>query len=258
MQKTDGAGLRYGKLIGIFVAFMLMAVVLIFQQGDKVGVGHASTLDLLDASQVAQGGHVAASGCLALYDSDQVASADALDDVEAMFDQTSVEADLVDLAKQELPDLAGYQKVVLVVSDLSCLGQSAADLVAWVHSGGQLMMYLPPESNGFFQTFAQQFGVQEVGTSWYVTPGIRFTSDLMLGGRAHDFALTDPYESSLIVSLSKDCTVYAVTADERELPLIWEYPNGEGRVVFCNLGFTEKGVRGIYAQAFGLLGEAFA
>ena len=107
MQKTDGAGLRYGKLIGIFVAFMLMAVVLIFQQGDKVGVGHASTLDLLDASQVAQGGHVAASGCLALYDSDQVASADALDDVEAMFDQTSVEADLVDLAKQELPDLAG-------------------------------------------------------------------------------------------------------------------------------------------------------
>ncbi|MCI5448208.1 MAG: DUF2194 domain-containing protein, partial [Coriobacteriaceae bacterium] len=202
MQKTDGAGLRYGKLIGIFVAFMLMAVVLIFQQGDKVGVGHASTLDLLDASQVAQGGHVAASGCLALYDSDQVASADALDDVEAMFDQTSVEADLVDLAKQEPPDLAGYQKVVLAVGDLSCLGQSAADLVAWVHSGGQLMMYLPPESNGFFQTFAQQFGVQEVGTSWYVTPGIRFTSDLMLGGRAHDFALTDPYESSLIVSLS--------------------------------------------------------
>ena len=100
--------------------------------------------------------------------------------------------------------------------------------------------------------------MQEVGTSWYETPGIRFTSDLMLGGRAHDFALADPYESSLIVSLSKDCTVYAVTADERELPLIWEYPNGEGRVVFCNLGFTEKGVRGIYAQAFGLLGEAFA
>ena len=258
MQKTDGAGLRYGKLIGIFVAFMLMAVVLIFQQGDKVGVGHASTLDLLDASQVAQGGHVAASGCLALYDSDQVASADALDDVEAMFDQTSVEADLVDLAKQELPDLAGYQKVVLAVGDLSCLGQGAADLIAWVRDGGQLMMYLPPEPNGFFQTFAQQLGIQEVGIGWYETPGIRFISDLILGGRAHDFALTDPYESSLIVSLSKDCTVYAVTADERELPLIWEYPNGEGRVVFCNLGFTEKGVRGIYAQAFGLLGDAFA
>ena len=258
MQKTDGAGLRYGKLIGIFVAFMLMAAILIFQQGDKVGVGHASSLDLLDASQVAQGGHVAASGCLALYDSGQVASAGALEDVEAMFDQTSVEANLVDLAEQELPDLAGYEKVVLAVSDLSCLGQGASDLVAWVRDGGQLMMYLPPESNGFFRTFAQQFGVQEVGTSWYVTPGIRFTSDLMLGGRAHDFALTDPYESSLIVALSKDCTVHAVTADDRELPLIWEYPNGEGRVVFCNLGFTEKGVRGIYAQAFGLLGDAFA
>ena len=144
------------------------------------------------------------------------------------------------------------------MSDLSCLGHGAADLVAWVRDGGQLMMYLPPEANGFFQTFAQQFGVQEVGTSWYVTPGIRFTSDLMVGGRAHDFALTDPYESSLIVALSKDCTVHAVTADDRELPLIWEYPNGEGRVVFCNLGFTEKGVRGIYAQAFGLLGDAFA
>ena len=258
MQKTDGAGLRYGKLIGIFVAFMLMAAILIFQQGDKVGVGHASSLDLLDASQVAQGGHVAASGCLALYDSGQVASAGALEDVEAMFDQTSVEADLVDLAEQELPDLEGYEKVVLAVSDLSCLGQGASDLVAWVRDGGQLMMYLPPESNGFFRTFAQQFGVQEVGTSWYVTPGIRFTSDLMLGGRAHDFTLTDPYESSLIVALSKDCTVHAVTADDRELPLIWEYPNGEGRVVFCNLGFTEKGVRGIYAQAFGLLGDAFA
>ena len=217
MQKIEGAGLRYGKLIGIFVTFVLMAAILIFQQGDKVGVSHASSLDLLDASQVAQGGHVAASGCLALYDSGQVASADALDDVEAMFDQTSVEADLIDLAEQELPDLERYEKVVLAVSDLSCLGHGAA-----------------------------------------VTPGIRFTSDLMLGGRAHDFALTDPYESSLIVALSKDCTVHAVTADDRELPLIWEYPNGEGRVVFCNLGFTEKGVRGIYAQAFGLLGDAFA
>ena len=120
MQKIEGAGLRYGKLIGIFVAFMLMAVILIFQQGDKVGVGHASSLDLLDASQVAQGDHVAASGCLALYDSGQVASAGALEDVEAMFDQTSVEADLVDLAEQELPDLEGYEKVVLAVSDLSC------------------------------------------------------------------------------------------------------------------------------------------
>lgn len=258
MQKTDGAGLRYGKLIGIFVAFMLMAAILIFQQGDKVGVGHASSLDLLDASQVSQGGHVAASGCLALYDSGQVASAGALKDVEAMFDQTSVEVDLVDLAEQELPDLASYQKVVLAVSDLSCLGQGASDLVAWVRDGGQLMMYLPPEPNGFFQTFAQQFGVQEAGIGWYETPGIRFTSDLMLGGRAHDFALTDPYESSLIVTLSGDCTVYAVTADDRELPLIWEYPNGEGRVVFCNIGFTVKSARGIYAQAFGLLGEAFA
>ena len=125
MQKTDGAGLRYGKLIGIFVAFMLMAVVLIFQQGDKVGVGHASTLDLLDASQVAQGGHVAASGCLALYDSDQVASADALDDVEAMFDQTSVEADLVDLAKQELE----HACVFLPVRALTGLAGLVADAV---------------------------------------------------------------------------------------------------------------------------------
>ena len=88
MQKTDSAGLRYGKLIGIFVAFLLMAAVLMFQQAGKVGVSHASTLDLLDASQVAQGGHVAASGCLALYDSSQVASADALDDIEAMFEQS--------------------------------------------------------------------------------------------------------------------------------------------------------------------------
>ncbi len=255
---TRKAFLQYGQLLVVFGAFLAMAAALVTQQARVVGEKAAPSLRLLDAGDVSAEGGRAPSGCLALYSSAQPASADAASDVAAIFREMSVEADLVDVATDALPGFASYEKVVIALSDLAALGQDVSDLMEWVRAGGGLMVFLPPENNGFFQAFSQQLGVREASAQWYCTPGIRFVSDAVLGGRGHDFMIIDAYESSLTVALDDACSVYAVSADEREVPLIWEYPNEAGQVVFCNLGITEKATRGIYAQAFSLLGDAFA
>lgn len=255
---TRKAFLRYGQLLVVFGAFLTMAAALVAQQVREVGEKALPSLRLLDPGDVSARGNLTPCSCLAIYSSVQPASAGAIGDVAAIFDELSVEAQLVDVATQPLPSLDAYEKVVLVLADLTALGQAAGDLMEWMHSGGRLMVFLPPENNGFFQAFYQQFGVREVSPSRYCTPGIRFVSDVVLGGRARDIMFDDPYESSLAVALDASCSVHAVTADAREVPLIWEYLNEAGQVVFCNIGVSVKATRGIYAQAFSLLGDAFA
>ena len=250
--------LRYSQLLVVFGAFLAMGAALVAQQVREVGVRSAGSLRLLAAGETAAEKRRTASGCLAIYSSAQQASAESLKDIEAIFTELGVQADIVDLSRETLPAFDGYDKVVLSLPDLTEMGQPLSSLMEWVRAGGQLMMYLPPEANGFFQAVSQQLGVREASPNWYYVCGIRFVSDLMLGGRARDFVISDPYESSLAAALDDACTVYAVSADDREVPLIWEYPNGAGRVVFCNLSITEKAVRGIYAQAFSLLGDSFA
>ena len=255
---TRRSMLRYSQLLVVFGAFSLMAGALVAQQAQQAEARNRGELQLLAADDVAPERRRAAGGCLVLHSTAQQASVAALADIEAMFEQLGVECSYTDVAQDAMPDLAAFDKVVVALSDLTPLGEGMSALMAWVGAAGQLMMYLPPEPNGFLQAFSQQLGIREMGSSWYLVPGLRFTSSLVLGGAGRDFAISDPYESSLVVALDEGCTVHAVSADDREVPLIWEYPNGSGRTVFCNVGITQKATRGIYAQAFGLLGEAFA
>ena len=78
----------------------------------------------------------------------------------------------------------------------------------------------------------------------------------MLGG-GQRYELSDPFESSLSVSLREEATVYARTGDEG-VPLVWGTKSGAGRVVVDNIGVYDKIMRGIYAASFSLLCDAAA
>ena len=80
-------------------------------------------------------------------------------------------------------------------------------------------------------------------------------SDLDGGGQRYE--LSDPFESSLSVSLREEATVYARTGDEG-VPLVWGTKSGAGRVVVDNIGIYDKIMRGIYAASFSLLCDAAA
>ena len=250
--------LRYSQLLVVFGAFAAMGATLLAQQAREVGSQADASLRLLGTSEAVPGGRRGPSGCLVIFCGEEELSQTAASDIQAILRELSVEATYVDVAHDALPDLSPFGKVVLAVEDLSRLGASLGALMSWVHGSGQLMVFIPPDPNSAFQTASQQLGIRESATDWYTTPGVRFVSDLMLGGRDHDFVLTEPFESTLPVALDDACRVHAVSADAREVPLVWECERGAGRVVFCNLRVVEKHTRGMFAQAFGLLGPSFA
>ena len=76
-------------------------------------------------------------------------------------------------------------------------------------------------------------------------------------GRGQRYEFSDPFESSLSVSLREEATVYASTGDEG-VPLVWGTKSGAGRVVVDNIGVYDKIMRGIYAASFSLLCDAAA
>ncbi len=66
-----------------------------------------------------------------------------------------------------------------------------------------------------------------------------------------------PFDSSLSVSLRETAHVWAKTGDTGT-PLIWSSDFGSGRTVVCNIGIYDKVMRGFYAAAISLLGDATA
>lgn len=78
----------------------------------------------------------------------------------------------------------------------------------------------------------------------------------MLGG-GERYEFSDPFDSSLSVSLRETAHVWATTGDA-DVPLIWSNDCGGGRTVVCNIGIYDKVMRGFYAAAVSLLGDATA
>ena len=147
-----------------------------------------------------------------------------------------------------------YGKIILAVTNYQMLTDALAELPAWVNAGGHLMILFPPENNGSFQSLAALLGIKE-SADFELVERIHFCSDFMLGGTAHDFPIDDAYESSLALTLKKDCEVFLNSGGEYPIPLLWRRTAGKGTVVFDNLGIMEKSYRGFHWAAYSLLSD---
>lgn len=152
--------------------------------------------------------------------------------------------------------LEDYRYLVLSVTHYQYLGELLGNVKSWVKAGGNLMILYPPEQSGSFQSLFDILGIRDCGSSNVYVGALRFSQDFLLGGSARDFPITDAYESAMSVSLEEDCQVFAQTADEFPTPIIWRRRAGEGTVVVDNLGFLEKGYRGLHGSAYSLLSDA--
>ena len=249
---------RFLPIIIICAAFCLLSFAMVGQQFYGSYAPSERVVDVLPAQNFEAPAARGSAECLVLVNSKEANSVLAWKDMEGLFSQMKVEADYVDVSKEAVPEYADYKRIVLAVADSSVLGEKAYELLDWVNGGGGFMVYFPPLGDVFFRALSSQMGVQETGWEMYESPGFRFKTDLMMGGKGKDFIIEEPYEASLSLSLSSDCTVHMVSADDRELPLLWERNLGEGKIVFMNFGIMGKAYRGIYGAAYSLLGEAFA
>ena len=251
---------RWRKLLLIWAVFAAMAAILF---AERSGIRYASTQFKLDyllrtealPAQTALFGQPVT--CLLLYDSGQEGTSLAKEQFDRILLDMKVSVQAVDVhtaALADIPEFGQYKTVVVLMSDLDTLGKRLIDLMNWVQDGGSVLFGMTPAKTTYFDAVAARLGVQSSSWEYKVAESIVPTEDFMLGG-GQRYELSDPFQSSLSVSLRDEATVYARTGDEG-VPLVWAAASGAGRVVVDNIGIYNKVLRGVYAASYSLLNDA--
>ena len=259
----DRAGrFRWMGLLVVWAVFIAMAAVLLVERAGvqysagQHKLGMLAANDAVPASSALFGQKPT---CLVITDSDQ----DSVDDVKDQFDQILLDMKIahrdVDIATDgadAIPSLTSFDRVIVLMPSLDGLGTHLTDLMSWVSAGGSLMLGMTPDNSNYLQAIASKLGIESAGYDYATAESIVPSEDFMLGG-GERYEFSDPFDSSLSVSLRETAHVWAKTGDAGT-PLIWSNDCGCGHTVVCNIGIYDKVMRGFYASAISLLGDATA
>lgn len=259
----DRAGrFRWMRLLVVWAVFIAMAAVLLVERAGvqysagQHKLGMLAANDAVPASSAIFGQKPT---CLVITDSDQ----DSVDDVKDQFDQILLDMKIahrdVDIATDgadAIPSLTSFDRVIVLMPSLDGLGTHLTDLMSWVSAGGSLMLGMTPDNSNCLQAIASKLGIESAGYDYATAESIVPSEDFMLGG-GERYEFSDPFDSSLSVSLRETAHVWAKTGDAGT-PLIWSNDCGSGHTVVCNIGIYDKVMRGFYASAISLLGDTTA
>lgn len=259
----DRAGrFRWMGLLVVWTVFIAMAAVLLVERAGvqysagQHKLGMLAANDAVPASSAIFGQKPT---CLVITDSDQ----DSVDDVKDQFDQilldmkiTHRDVDIATDGADAIPSLTSFDRVIVLMPSLDGLGTHLSDIMSWVSAGGSLMLGMTPDNSNYLQAIASKLGIESAGYDYAKAESIVPSEDFMLGG-GERYEFSDPFDSSLSVSLRETAHVWAKTGDAGT-PLIWSNDCGSGHTVVCNIGIYDKVMRGFYASAISLLGDATA
>lgn len=251
---------RWQGLVKVWAMFMAIALVLLVE---SLGVHYGATrfdITYLDRDKAIPAADAIAgekATNLLVIDSSQ----EGVSDAESMLDRVLLDMKVptvtVDLAQgDEIPALKQYQTMVIAMPNLDPLGEHVLQIMQWVKKGGGVMFAMTPEKTGYLDVIGPQIGIESSTYGYVVTEGITPSKDFMLGG-GQTYMFSDPFKSSLSVSLNDRAQVKAISSNGRT-PLIWSTSVNSGSAVVCNIGIYVKMVRGFYASAFSLLSSAMA
>ena len=253
MMKKNGHRDRFYAVLRVFLGFLAIFCLLLME---RKGITYESVDtggELLSAEQTPVNKPLSeTAACLLLVNSQNENSVAAREEYEQILTDMRIAYQVQDIQDQEtMPDFDDFRTVVLLLPDVSPLGDRLLSLCDWVQSGGRVLFGMPVEKTHAFSAIQSHLGILDSGYDFKLVPDFRVRHQFMLGGD-RSYTFDDPYEAAMNVGLDDQCDIYASTADER-VPLIWSRAYGEGRFVFCNLAYCEKSTRGIFAAAYSLL-----
>ena len=253
---------RWMGLLVVWAVFIAIATVLFIERAGvqySAGQHRLGMLAATDAVPASSAIFGQKPTCLVITDSDQ----DGIDDVKDQFDQILLDMKIahrdVDIATDgvdAIPSLTSFDRVILLMPSLDGLGTHLTDIMSWVSAGGSLMLGMTPDSTSYLQAIAPKLGIDTVSYDYVTAESIVPSEGFMIGG-GQRYELSDPFKSSLSISLRETTHVWAKTGDTGA-PLIWSSDCGSGHTVVCNIGVYDKVMRGFYASAISLLGDATA
>ncbi len=259
----DRAGhFRWMGLLVVWAVFIAMAAVLLVERAGVQYSAGQHKLGMLAANDAAPASSAIFGQkptCLVITDSDQAG----VENVKEQFDQILLDMKIahrdVDIATDgadAIPSLTSFDRVIVLMPSLDGLGTHLTDIMSWVSAGGSLMLGMTPDNSNYLQAIASKLGIESAGYDYATAESIVPSDDFMLGG-GERYEFSDPFDSSLSVSLRETAHVWAKTGDAGT-PLIWSNDCGSGHTVVCNIGIYDKVMRGFYASAISLLGDATA
>ncbi len=256
LWKGRNFSIQFKRMQWAMLLFGLMIVVLLMERRNITYEGAETRISILDnAGFSADDFPDKKTECLLLWDSRDANSVNARNEMESILSQMRISYAAQDMESDAILKTEGYEKIVLAVGNLGIFGEQIFDLFDYVKEGGNLMVAFPPETDEYFQLVSSMMGIQGNGDVRYQVEGLRFQENFMIGGEGKDFAIMDAYDSAIMATLFPECRVYLVSADDREVPLIWEYSLGKGKLVFNNLNYFGKAYRGFYAASYSLLSD---
>ncbi len=237
--------------------FLLLAIILAEQKGPAFEA-RAPMLEYLDAYAEASAPDHGEADLLVAFHSGRALEAPYVAQLEDTLGELKTPYRSVDLALEPLGSLDGLRTILLCSQSMDPLLGDLERLTAWLECGGRLGLMMSQENSDAFRVMSRKLGITECQGSYVEYSGIRFLTDLLPmyeDGTEHiDQTLHD---TTLSVRLSDDCTVHMETADERRIPLLWERPLGDGRVMVFNATLTgEKANRGLALCALMALEDA--
>lgn len=252
---------RYISVIIILGVFLILTVALLGRYGLVLKPSSKASLTILDDQTFHDKDSVRkekdteneGTDCLYLWDSTDDNSVSFHDEMVKILQDMKTKYTERDLASEELPDLKEYGIVTLGFTNYQDHREVILSAVDWMEAGGNLFMPQVPETGSAYDWMKSQIGVSNLGNTYYQVSGIRIPDGFMLTGNETDYVIDFPFESALVVELDENCETYIVTADDSEVPLLWERRAGEGKAAVVNLGHYDKSFRGIYAMGYSLL-----
>lgn len=189
---------------------------------------------------------------LFIWDGNDGASSDAYEQFCVMLDDMKVSRQEIDVSKQSIPDFYNYERVIVLLADLTPMGTKLLDLCQYVYDGNHAWFPMTLEDNVYFSAIASYIGVDQIGPTYHATEKIYLYDGFMIGG-GRAIELTDPFESSRVFVLAKNTTTYATAEHEGGLPLVWTAQYGKGHFVLDNIGIYDKVMRGFYSASYSLM-----
>ncbi|MDQ8736272.1 DUF2194 domain-containing protein [Paenibacillus sp. LHD-38] len=160
---------------------------------------------------------------------------------------------VADVRKGNL-DPSGCEAVLVSVQQLELLGETQT-LADYVNRGGYVFLTVQPEQNDAFYRLYRKMGILDAGNI-VDSQGIALTSNVLIGESG--LVIDDPFISNPVMSVELDEKSRVLATTASGIPLLWDYPYGEGKFMMFNGAMLQEKVnRGLIAGALSLLQPEF-
>nr|MBC9198392.1 DUF2194 domain-containing protein [Paenibacillus sp. PL91] len=155
----------------------------------------------------------------------------------------------IDIRQDELSPLS-CDAALITVQQLGLLGETKT-LADYVNQGGHVFFTVQPEQDDAFYRLYRKMGILDAGDI-VDAQGIKLTSNVLIGESG--LVIDDPFISNPVMSVSLDEKSRVLATTATGIPLLWDYPYGEGKfMVFNGTMLQEKINRGLIAGAVSML-----